>query len=76
MYFREGIHVYRPRFHASYAGGRASFDVVDLTRLAGKLPLRIERVVRRWAQMHRAELLENWDRARQGRRLFAVEPLK
>lgn len=76
MYFREGIHASRPHFHASYAGEQASFDAVDLTSIAGKLPLRIEAVVRRWAQIHRAELLANWERGRRGQKLQAIEPLK
>ena len=49
LLLRERVHAARPHFHASYAESRASFDAVDLTRLAGKLPLRIERVVRNWA---------------------------
>jgi len=76
MYFREGSHGSRPHFHVSYAEARASFDALDLTRLAGRVPLRVERIVREWAQMHRAELLANWERARCGRKLHAIEPLK
>lgn len=66
MYFGEGAHSSRPHFHAFYGGGSASFDVVDLTRLAGGLPMPIERSVRAWARLHQAELLANWQLGREG----------
>jgi hypothetical protein len=76
MFFNEARHEGRPHFHAVYAGDRASFDIVDLTRLDGKLPARTERLVRTWAQMNRAELLANWERGRQKEEFETIEPLK
>ena len=76
MFFDETIHSGRPHFHAFYSGDQASFDVTDLSRIAGKLPLRIERLVRKWARSHRAELMANWERGRSGQRLDRIEPLK
>jgi hypothetical protein len=65
-----------PHFHASYAGGRASFSVADLTVLEGSLPARAERLVRDWAEEHRSELMSNWQRARAGEPLAKIEPLR
>jgi hypothetical protein len=76
MYFGEGAHSARPHFHAFYAGASASFDVTDLTRLAGRLPLRTEQLVRKWARVREPELLANWERGRKGLPLKAIEPLK
>jgi hypothetical protein len=76
MYFEEGIHELRPHFHAVYAGQLASFDIEDLSRLSGRLPLRIERLVRVWAREHRDELLRNWQRGRAGLTFKDVPPLK
>jgi hypothetical protein len=76
MYFREGIHGGRPHFHAHYGGAYASFDVADLARLAGELPPRVERLVREWARIHRAQLSANWENGREGRRMKRIEPLK
>jgi hypothetical protein len=76
MFFREGVHASRPHFHARYAGSHATFDAVDLSRLAGSMPPRIERLVRRWAAAHRGELLENWERARCGENPKPIDPLK
>lgn len=76
MYFDESFHPGRPHFHASYGEHYAAFDIADLTRLTGELPPRAERLVRRWARERRAELLENWDRARSKGTLKPVDPLK
>lgn len=72
MFFDEGVHMSRPHFHAWYGGARASFDALDLTRLAGELPPQIERMIREWGRAHREELLANWELAREGRPLEPI----
>jgi hypothetical protein len=76
MYFDESLHSGRSHFHALYGGCQASFDVLDLTRLAGKLPPRIERLVRDWASEHQPELIENWERGRRHQPPRRIDPLK
>jgi hypothetical protein len=73
MYWREREHPI-PHFHASYAGHEASV-AVDGKLLGGSLPPRALRLVREWAQLHRDELLANWDRARDYEPLAPIEPL-
>lgn len=76
MFFDEGLHAGRAHFHAVHDGKRASFDINDLTRLDGKLPVRTERLVREWAWDHQAELLANWERARASLPLNPIDPPK
>jgi hypothetical protein len=63
-----------PHFHAAYAGRRASLGL-DGTLLAGSLPPRALRLVRRWASLHQAELVANWRRARAQEPLCHIDPL-
>jgi len=53
-----------PHFHASYQRYRALISISTGGILRGSLPPGAYRVVREWTARHRAELLENWDRAR------------
>jgi uncharacterized protein DUF4160 len=76
MFFREGLHAGRPHFHARHGGSEASYDIHDLSRLAGELPSPIERQLRQWAGEHQQELLANWERARRKLDLRPIEPLK
>jgi hypothetical protein len=76
MFFNEGFHPGRPHFHAEYAGRSAAFTIDGLELLSGDLPLRIKRLVRVWAQAHRDELFDNWERARNHQPLHAIAPLR
>jgi Domain of unknown function (DUF4160) len=76
MYHDEIHHHGRPHFHAYYAGATASFDIENLTVIAGGLPPRGRRLVVEWAGEHQVELRENWQRARDHMPLFQIEPLR
>ena len=59
-----------PHFHVRYGEYRAILEIDGVAVLAGVLPPRVLGVVIEWAALHRAELDENWRRAR------ALAPLK
>lgn len=65
-----------PHFHAEYQGERASFDF-DGSQLDGSIRSRVAlTLIRQWAELHRAELEEDWQRAREGLPLNYIEPLR
>ncbi len=61
---------------ADYAGQKAVFSIVDGSVLAGALPPGKARLVQAWIEIHRDELLANWNLAVNGEEIFRVEPLK
>lgn len=63
-----------PHFHVSYEDHRAQV-LFDGTILAGSLPRRQRRLVRRWAQLHRADLESAWTRAVRRLPLGTIDPL-
>lgn len=72
MYYREhGV----PHFHALYGEHEASIAIESLKVLHGDLPMRVLRLVNRWASLHREELLKNWDLAEQGEVMEHIDPL-
>jgi hypothetical protein len=64
------------RFHARHAGGQAKVRVDQVEVIVSSLPVRQLRLVLAWAELHREELLENWQRARAGATLQEIEPLR
>ena len=44
--------------------------------LAGELPPRQMRMVQVWVDLHREELLADWELAKEGVEPFRIEPLK
>ena len=64
-----------PHFHAIYAGSR-SCVIIETGEARGSLPPRAQRLVRDWADLHRGELRENWQRARRAEPLRPIAPLE
>jgi hypothetical protein len=64
-----------PHFHARYGGFKATIAITDGRLLVGQLPARVRGLVEEWRSTYREELLEDWDRARQGLPLVRIAPL-
>lgn len=64
-----------PHFHAKYAEHEAKVAIETLELEEGNLPRRALAMVLEWAALHRAELWDNWERAREGQPLVQIEPL-
>ncbi len=64
-----------PHFHAVYGEHEVSIEI-DSRVVFGEFPPRALRLVLEWAELHRAELLENWELARQGQPLIRIAPLE
>ena len=65
-----------PHFRASYGEFHANVAIDPPRVIAGSLPRRAVRLVLEWATLHRDELLEDWQRARQRRPLLTIAPLE
>lgn len=50
-----------PHFQALYGEYVGAFDIQTLRMLEGDLPPRAVSIVREWAELHQAELLEMWN---------------
>ena len=64
-----------PHFHAVYGEHEISVEVESGT-VHGEFPVRARRLVLEWAILHRQELIENWQLARQGQPLNRIAPLE
>ena len=64
-----------PHFHAVFAEHEAAIEI-ETGRVHGWLPRPIHRMAPEWSLLHRAELLENWRRARRGAPLDRIDPLE
>jgi len=75
MYLEAGGPHHRPHFHAYYAGDVAVFRIDPVDLMAGTLPRRQARLVEAWAELHQAELLEDWQRLQTGQPPIPIAPL-
>lgn len=64
-----------PHFHAQYQEHKAVFDM-DGNLTDGEMPRAQIKLIAAWAEIHRAELLANWELAMQEEPLYKIEPLR
>jgi hypothetical protein len=77
MYVEKGERHNRPHFHAHYQGQSAIYAIDDsITRMAGDIPAKEERLVLAWAELHRLELINDWNALLHGRMHMKIPPLQ
>lgn len=64
-----------PHLHARYSGQEGRYDFAG-TCVEGWLPARADKLIREWITMHRSDLEQNWECARNGFPLNPVAPLE
>lgn len=73
MYYNDHL---PPHFHAEYGDDEAIYEIETLTVSRGKLPRRAHALVIEWASLHRAELRDDWERARLEKPLTKIDGLE
>ena len=64
-----------PHFHAEYNGNKALIDIINGRVIKGGLPKRQLKLVLAWAEIHRDELMQDWELARAHQPLYKIAPL-
>lgn len=65
-----------PHFHARYSEDEGVIEIAGLQLVEGSLPRRAINLVLDWAELHQAELLDNWERMRNAQPFKKIDPLK
>ncbi len=55
---------------------QSTVDISEGNLISGHIPARQLKLVSAWAEIHREELMANWDLCQNGEHPFAIEPLK
>jgi hypothetical protein len=76
MYAEAGEPHHRPHFHAYYQRDVAIYGIDPVDLIAGSLPRPQQRLVEAWAELHRLELMVNWERLQGGHLPARIEPLR
>lgn len=77
MYWRDHS---KPHFHAFYSGQKVIYEINPFRKKKGKkvqkFSRRAHRLIKEWAELHKDELLMEWDVLSQNLPGFAIEGLK
>ena len=76
MYAEPGAPHHHPHFHAYYQNQAAVYRINPVEMISGKLPLRQQRFVEAWAELHTGELQDAWQRLQSGQLPFKIAPLR
>ena len=76
LYFFDDERHKLPHIHAKYQGQNASFSIVDGVLLSGGIPAAKAKLVQAWIEIHREDLMADWELAVNGQTPFPIDPLR
>lgn len=76
IYFFDNKKHNKPHIHVKYAGSEVVLGLPDGEIMEGSIPNNKMKLVEAWIEIHKEDLLANWDLAVNGQEVFKIEPLK
>ena len=65
-----------PHIHIEYQGKDSTFNILDGNIIECELSAKHIRFIQAWIEIHKDELLANWNLCQNGEEPFKIEPLK
>jgi hypothetical protein len=76
MFFRDNRRHHLPHIHVRYQGDEASIAIDDGVVLEGTVPAKQLKMIQAWIEIHKEELMVDWELAVNGEDLFRIAPLQ
>ena len=76
MYYFDNQQNNMPHIHVHYQDDSAIIEIPSGSVLAGKLPKAKQKLVDAWVEIHKDELIADWELASNGESIFKIDPLK
>ena len=76
LYFLDNKQHKKPHIHAKYQEQEAVVSITDGKVLEGQLPPPKMRLLLAWIEIHKDELMADWELAASGQQPYRIEPLR
>lgn len=76
MYFFDNKMHHLPHIHAKYQDEEVVVEIPEGRVLEGEIPSNRLKLVLAWIEIHKEELMANWELAKKGEMVFKIEGLK
>jgi len=76
MYYFDNQQHSKPHIHVHFQDESAVIEIPTGRLLEGSLPLRKQKLVDAWIEIHNEELMADWQLAIEGESVFKIAPLK
>jgi hypothetical protein len=75
MFYKDNYQHHLPHLHADYQGNIAVFSIPDGELLAGSIPKSKQKLVEAWIEIHKEDLIADWNLAVNGQTAFTIKGL-
>ncbi|MFZ4741939.1 MAG: DUF4160 domain-containing protein [Bacteroidales bacterium] len=65
-----------PHIHVYYQDFKSLFNIQTCSLMEGELPSKQTKLIFAWIEIHKDELIANWELCQNGEKPFTIEPLK
>ena len=76
MYYLDTKQHKLPHIHVRYGELEAVYKIPDGELLEGQLTANKEKLIKAWIEIHKEDLMANWQLAITGNAVFKIDPLK
>jgi len=76
MFFRDNRRHHLPHIHARYQGQEVVVSIEEGGVLDGHIPPKQLKLIQAWIEIHKEELMVNWELAVNGEAPFRIAPLQ
>ena len=76
MYFMDNKQHHLPHIHVKYQGQEVIVSIPEGEVLEGSIPSSKMKLLRAWVEIHRDELVADWELAVSGEKPYKIEPLR
>jgi desulfoferrodoxin (superoxide reductase-like protein) len=76
IYYEDNDRHHLPHIHVRYQGQKASIGIINGEILAGSIPTKQLKLVQAWVELHKDELMADWELTQNGEVPFRIPPLQ
>jgi hypothetical protein len=76
MYYLDNRRHHHPHIHVKYQEQDAVLSIPDGNILEGSIKPNKMKLVQAWIEIHKEELMADWELAARGETIFKIDPLK
>jgi desulfoferrodoxin (superoxide reductase-like protein) len=76
MYFKDNKQHHVPHIHAKYQEYEVVVSIPEGEILAGQIPQSKMKLLQAWIELHKDELVADWELAVSGQQPYKIEPLR
>lgn len=76
MYYLDTKQHNHPHIHVKFAELEAIYQIPEGFLLEGSMPSNKEKLIQAWIEIHKEDLVADWQLAVTGKKVFTIDPLK